>query len=81
MILRVKLFAAARELAGRSEVNLEVSDGATLADVQQVLLKEVPKLEPIVSHSRWAVDAEFAPLGSVVHEDSELALIPPVSGG
>ncbi len=81
MIVRVRLFAAARELAGKSEEMLEVRDAATLADVERALLNEFPALKSLLSHARWAVDAEFAMSSAVVTERSEIALIPPVSGG
>lgn len=81
MRVRVKLFAAARELAAAGDVTLEIADSATVDDVQRALLKVVPALEKIVSHARWAVDAEFAAGDSVVTEQAEVALIPPVSGG
>jgi sulfur-carrier protein len=81
MIVRVKLFAAAREVAGTSEVTLDTAGGATLADVERALLHEVPALAQITRHARWAVDAEFTPLGREINADSQIALIPPVSGG
>jgi molybdopterin converting factor small subunit len=81
MRVRVKLFAAARELAGASEVAVDVREGATLADVECALLNEVPALERIVAHARWAIDAAFAAGDSIVTERAEVALIPPVSGG
>jgi molybdopterin synthase sulfur carrier subunit len=81
MTVRVKLFAAARELAGASEVAVEVRDGATLADVERALLTDVPTLKSILPHARWAVNAEFATSDAAVAEQSEIALIPPVSGG
>jgi molybdopterin converting factor subunit 1 len=77
----VKLFAAARELAGSGEISLDVADGATIDDVRNALLSESPALERIVSHARWAIDAEFVCGDSTVVESSEIALIPPVSGG
>ncbi len=81
MKVHVKLFAAAREAAGAGEVAIEVRDGATLADVRRALVASVPALEKILPHARWAVDAQFAGDGQVVTETSEIALIPPVSGG
>lgn len=77
----VKLFAAARDAAEAGEVALDVADGATLADVERALLEEVPGLAQIVSHSRWALDADFCGRNAVVAAGSEIALIPPVSGG
>ncbi len=81
MTVRVKLFAAARELAGASEVAVEVCDGATLVDIERALLAAIPAVERILPHARWAVNAEFATSDAAVNEQSEIALIPPVSGG
>lgn len=81
MIVRVKLFAVAKQVAGRSEVAVEVADGATVADVERALVAAEPALEKVIAHARWAVDAEFAGRESVVALKSEVALIPPVSGG
>lgn len=81
MNVRVKLFAVARELAGADEVPLVVADGATVADVERALRQESPGIGPILQHARWAVDAEFVAPDYQVRETSEVALIPPVSGG
>lgn len=77
----MKLFAAARDAAGAGEVVFELADGATIVDVERALLKEVPGLAQIVSQSRWALDAEFCRGDALVAAGSEIALIPPVSGG
>ena len=77
----VKLFAAAREIAGRSEVIVEVAEGTSLANVRGALLLAVPKLESLIRHARWAVDSEFVNDNTTVTAESEVALIPPVSGG
>jgi molybdopterin converting factor subunit 1 len=81
MRVRVKLFAVARELAGRNEVEVAVADGATVAQVRQALVAAVPALGPVLPHALLAVDAKYAGDATVVTEQSELALIPPVSGG
>jgi molybdopterin converting factor subunit 1 len=81
MMVRVRLFAAAREAAGSGELAVEVPDGATVAEVQRSLLVLAPDLGNVVPHARWAVDTEFVGADAVVSEDSEIALIPPVSGG
>jgi molybdopterin converting factor subunit 1 len=81
MIVRVKLFAVARELAGRPEVAVEVAEGATVADVRRALVASAPQLQSVVAHVRWAVDAEFVADDTLVSAQSEVAVIPPVSGG
>jgi molybdopterin converting factor small subunit len=77
----VKLFAAAREVAGAGEVALDVADGATVADVERALVSKHPGLAGIASHSRWAVNAAFSTKDAKLPLNAEVALIPPVSGG
>ncbi len=81
MKVRVKLFAAAKELAGRDTLELETADGATVADLRLAVAKEFPALQKILRHSVWAVDAEYAGDDCVIGQHSEVAFIPPVSGG
>jgi len=81
MRVRVTLFAVARELVGRSEVEVVVADRATVGEVRQALAAAVPALGDVLPHALLAVDAEYADDATIVTEQSELALIPPVSGG
>lgn len=81
MIVTVKLFALARELAGRDELELELADGATVADLRRALAANQPRLRTLLSHAHFAVDSQYATDATPIHANSELALIPPVSGG
>jgi molybdopterin converting factor subunit 1 len=81
MKVQVKLFAAARELAGSDKLELEIAERATLAELRMAIAKEFPALQKILPHTLWAVDAEYARENTKINERSEIALIPPVSGG
>jgi molybdopterin converting factor small subunit len=81
MKVRVKLFAVAKELAGRDELEVQVSGGATIADVRQAVEAAIPELGRVLPLALWAVDAEYAGDDTTVHERCDVALIPPVSGG
>jgi molybdopterin converting factor small subunit len=81
MKVRVKMFAAAKELIGRSELELDVDVSATIADVRRAVEAAHPELRPIVGGALWAVDADYASEDRAVTEHSDIALIPPVSGG
>lgn len=81
MKVRIKLFAAAKELAGRDTLEIEVPDGAKIADARSAVVTAVPALEQIVAHSVWAIGAEYVPNNTPLTTNSEIALIPPVSGG
>jgi molybdopterin synthase catalytic subunit len=76
MVVRVRLFAILRERAGTGELELELPEGARVADA----LASVGALAdglPLV----MAVNREYADADATLHAGDELALIPPVSGG
>jgi MoaE-MoaD fusion protein len=76
MKVEVRLFAGLRERAGTGERELELADGARVADVWERLdLGEEP--EGLL----YAVNKEYAPGDRLLAAGDEVALIPPVSGG
>jgi molybdopterin converting factor subunit 1 len=81
MKIEVKLFARARELAGLDRITVELPPGATVAALRDEVARQVPSLGSFVRRCAVAVGGEYAVQGTVVAEDSEVALIPPVSGG
>jgi sulfur-carrier protein len=81
MKVRVKLFAAAKEFAGSDEVSVDVPNAATIADLRQAIVTSFPSLQKIVPHSLWAIGPEYVPDDTKLTAASDIALIPPVSGG
>jgi molybdopterin synthase catalytic subunit len=82
MNVRVRLFAILRERAGRDTVEVELPDGATVADALGELAR-LPGLEEPIARMpvRMAVNREYADAGTRLEAEDELALIPPISGG
>jgi molybdopterin synthase catalytic subunit len=74
--LDVKLFAMLRERAGSDTVQVELSEGATVADLIDELADLIGAL-PV----RAAVNREYSEGGQALTAGDEVALIPPVSGG
>jgi molybdopterin synthase catalytic subunit len=83
MIVRVRLFAMLRERAGREFVDVELADGATVADAIAALARSNGGLAEPVSRMPvvMAVNREYASRDTLLDPGDELALIPPVSGG
>ena len=81
MQIKVKLFAAHRQLLGRRDVDMQLAEGATIADVWRQLKAEQPKLAHLSDTLVAARNHEYAPLDTRVAEGDEIAFIPPVSGG
>jgi molybdopterin converting factor subunit 1 len=79
MNIQVRLFARAREIAGRDIITVALPDGATVADLRRKLSAEYPRLDELLKRSALAVEQEFAREDQPVR--GEVALLPPVSGG
>lgn len=77
----VQLFAGARQIAGRDCIAVEVASPATARSVLDGVLREVPALAPLAQSSRLAIGGRYATDDSPVTAESEVAWIPPVSGG
>jgi molybdopterin synthase catalytic subunit len=78
-VVRVRLFAALRELAGASEVEAE---GRTAGDVADALSDRFgERFGKIAAVGSLVVNGERATRATAVAEGDEVALLPPVSGG
>jgi MoaE-MoaD fusion protein len=83
MVLQVRLFAVLRERAGRDSLEIEVGDGATVADALRALgeasepLAQALEAMPVV----MAINRSYVGTDATLSAGDELALIPPVSGG
>jgi molybdopterin synthase catalytic subunit len=80
--VRVRLFAILRERAGSDWVDVDLAEGATVADAIRAL-SELPALEGVLDrlHVQMAVNREYATIDTPLLAKDELALIPPISGG
>lgn len=79
MTVRVLLFASARDRLGRGELAIELPEGARIAELLES--PALAALAPMLGSLRYAVNEEFAALGSRVRDGDVVALLPPVSGG
>ncbi len=77
----VKLFALLREAAGRSEVEWELAEGATVETLLADLQARLPGLEPWTERAWIAVNQTYATADRQLQDGDEVALFPPVSGG
>jgi molybdopterin converting factor subunit 1 len=81
MRIRVKLFAIVKERAGVGELSLELRDGANVAAASAALKEKLPAIAGFLDRSAFAVNREYVDAATVLHDDDEIAVIPPVSGG
>jgi molybdopterin synthase catalytic subunit len=80
MTVTVLYFAAAREAAGASRESLD-QPPASVGGLRRALLALHPRLGPVLSRSRIAVDGAFAEDDAPLPDGAEVAILPPVAGG
>ena len=81
MLVRIRLFARLREIAGAAELQRTVDDGATVGAVWDRLAAEFPGLGAYATAVSCAVNEDHARLTATLKEGDEIAFLPPVSGG
>ncbi len=81
MLVRVLLFAAARDFAQASALSIELPERATVAQLRSAIAREHPALASLLSRSAIAVNHDFADDHHLLEAHDEVAVIPPVSGG
>ena len=81
MIVKVHLFARARDIAGAETTTVELQEGATVAGLRRRLAELHPALQSLLLRSAIAVNEEFAQDHTPLTANAEVALLPPVSGG
>jgi len=81
MNVRVKLFAAVRDIVGKDEIILPASPGATASSLLIDLARRYPELGKWTESVRVAVNWEYVPNSQLLNDNDEVAVIPPVSGG
>jgi molybdopterin converting factor subunit 1 len=79
--VRLRFFAAIREIVGCDEMERDVSEGVSTGGLLNELVSEYPKLEPFVKVAQIAVNHDVVDLRHALEPDDEVAFLPPVSGG
>jgi molybdopterin synthase catalytic subunit len=81
MRIRLLAFASASDAIGAGELDLDLPEGARVADLRAWLDPRYPGLAPLWGRLAIAVDGAIAKPDSPLAEGAEVALLPPVSGG
>ena len=71
--IRVLFFAHLRELTGTRQLELEIQDGWTVADLKREMINRFPQLEKAMDHLIAAVNQNFAPDETAIPDEAEVA--------
>lgn len=81
MRVRVRFFAALREHVQRSELEWELAADGTVGDLWEALCVAFPGLDELGSRVAFAVNREYVDRFRTLHDNDDVGIIPPVSGG
>jgi len=79
--LKVQFFSQLREIVGGSEVTLDLSAGATVADLLAKLFQLYPALQAWDRNLLIGAGVEFVGRDYVIQPNEGIAVMPPVQGG
>jgi molybdopterin synthase sulfur carrier subunit len=80
MEISVLAFGIAREILQTSKKSWQLPEGSRVCDLKNELAAAYPELKQLASFL-IAVNQVYAPDGTVLRMEDEIAIIPPVSGG
>jgi molybdopterin synthase sulfur carrier subunit len=80
MKVKILAFGVAKEIVNGASLEMEVEEGKTIWDLRSLLQDRYPSLQQL-SSLMIAQNKEYAQNDDLLLPDSEVALIPPVSGG
>jgi len=80
---RLLFFGKLRDIAGAARTIQIGADTRTLAALRARLCAEIPQLAPALQDAsvRAAIDQVFADDAAAIDDSSEIAFMPPMSGG
>jgi molybdopterin synthase catalytic subunit len=81
MRVRVLFFGMLKESAGKASDLIDVPEGSSVRDVLAYFESRIPRLRESLPSLAMAVNQQYAGPETVLREDDEVALLPPVSGG
>lgn len=71
-----------RELVGFDRITITMpAEDSTVGKLREILGQQYPSLSPLLPFSQVAVDQQVADDSTQLNPESEIAILPPASGG
>jgi molybdopterin converting factor small subunit len=81
MKVHVQFFSRLRDLAGLSEMEIEIPEGTKAADLLETLFTRTPTLRDWDKSILIASGVEFVGRDYALKPDDQISIMPPVQGG
>ena len=81
MKVSVQFFSRLKDIAGSSELEVDVKDGTTVDDLLGQLYARSPRLRDWDNNILIGAGVEFVERNHVLQPNEQIAIMPPVQGG
>ncbi len=81
MKVRIRFYAQLRDLAGASELNVDLPDKATVSDLLAEIYGQISALRSWDKTILVGAGVEFVDRNYELKADDEISIMPPVQGG
>ena len=81
MRVKIRYFALYRDLSGKSDEVMDISEGSTVQAILDAVKRAHPIFEKQQGEFLLAINEEYASGNTVIKEGDEVAIFPNVSGG
>lgn len=81
MKVKVLFFGFSRDLTGLEQEEVEITEGGNLGDLRRQYEARFPRLREISGSLIASLNQEIAQPSDLLHDQDEVAFLPPVSGG
>jgi molybdopterin converting factor subunit 1 len=78
--MKVLAFGIIKEIFNDAEASIAIKNGDRVNLLKNILEERYPRLKELGSYM-IAVNNEYASADDIIHDNDEVAIIPPVSGG
>ena len=78
--MKVLAFGIIKEIFNDAEASIAIKNGDRVDLLKNILEEKYPRLKELGSYM-IAVNNEYASADDIIHDNDEVAIIPPVSGG
>ena len=81
MKVAVQFFSRLRDVAGVTETQIEIREGASAGDLLEIIYSSTPELREWDKSILVGAGLEFVGRDYVLQPDDQIAIMPPVHGG
>ena len=81
MTVRVLFFSLLRDIVGADEVSILLKPDAVVTELLAEVFSRWPKLQEWDQSLLIAIDQTYVKRDAALHENAEVAIMPPVQGG